>query len=173
MAASERSAAGSISSERTPPRRWRAIPRCSREVDRRFDVMKRIAPILNFSPRLLDRQDCLRLADRAVEGAPARTSPIFRFSLGEASRRRRILESGSTGMGRKNRRCDNWRRRGQDLVWSGGARTISPGALAIAQGLGHMSRYGRCGREAEGGGLLNRYRVVKPYRGFESLRLRH
>jgi hypothetical protein len=30
-----------------------------------------------------------------------------------------------------------------------------------------------CGRVAEGGGLLNRYRVVKPYRGFESLRLRH
>src|SRR2546426_3935446 len=30
-----------------------------------------------------------------------------------------------------------------------------------------------CGREAEGGGLLNRYRVVKPYRGFESLPLRH
>ena len=29
-----------------------------------------------------------------------------------------------------------------------------------------------CGREAEGGGLLNRCRVVKPYRGFESLRLR-
>ncbi len=25
-----------------------------------------------------------------------------------------------------------------------------------------------CGRVAEGGGLLNRYRVVKPYRGFES-----
>src|SRR5260370_29295708 len=34
-------------------------------------------------------------------------------------------------------------------------------------------RLRRCGREAEGGGLLNRYRVVKPYRGFESLRLRH
>src|SRR5580700_9818569 len=32
---------------------------------------------------------------------------------------------------------------------------------------------GRRGREAEGGGLLNRYRVVKLYRGFESLRLRH
>src|SRR6185295_2038564 len=29
-----------------------------------------------------------------------------------------------------------------------------------------------CGREAEGGGLLNRYTVLKPYRGFESLRLR-
>src|SRR5580693_3760011 len=32
---------------------------------------------------------------------------------------------------------------------------------------------GRRGREAEGGGLLNRYRVVKLYRGVESLRLRH
>jgi hypothetical protein len=31
---------------------------------------------------------------------------------------------------------------------------------------------GSCGREAEGGGLLNRYTVEKPYRGFESLRLR-
>jgi hypothetical protein len=31
---------------------------------------------------------------------------------------------------------------------------------------------GRRGREAEGGGLLNRYRVVKLYPGFESLRLR-
>ena len=30
-----------------------------------------------------------------------------------------------------------------------------------------------CGREAEGGGLLNRYTALKPYRGFESLRLRH
>ena len=29
-----------------------------------------------------------------------------------------------------------------------------------------------CGRVAEGGGLLNRYRLVKAYRGFESLRLR-
>src|SRR6185436_12151537 len=28
------------------------------------------------------------------------------------------------------------------------------------------------GRAAEGGGLLNRYRVEKPYRGFESLPLR-
>jgi hypothetical protein len=30
----------------------------------------------------------------------------------------------------------------------------------------------RRGRVAEGGGLLNRYRLVKVYRGFESLRLR-
>jgi hypothetical protein len=34
-------------------------------------------------------------------------------------------------------------------------------------------RVRRRGRAAEGGGLLNRYRVVKPYRGFESPRLRH
>ena len=33
--------------------------------------------------------------------------------------------------------------------------------------------YRRRGRVAEGGGLLNRYRLVKAYRGFESLRLRH
>src|SRR6267143_3998723 len=31
---------------------------------------------------------------------------------------------------------------------------------------------GRGGRVAEGGGLLNRYRALKPYRGFESPLLR-
>ncbi len=36
--------------------------------------------------------------------------------------------------------------------------------------LGHLQW--SCGREAEGGGLLNRYTLVKAYRGFESLRLR-
>src|SRR6185437_9848727 len=41
--------------------------------------------------------------------------------------------------------------------------------LAPASGI---SAIWRRGRVAEGGGLLNRYRVVKPYRGFESLRLR-
>ena len=30
----------------------------------------------------------------------------------------------------------------------------------------------RDGREAEGGGLLNRYTIEKSYRGFESLSLR-
>jgi hypothetical protein len=57
------------------------------------------------------------------------------------------------------------------------ARRFERRALAMAGGVGHMSRRavwcGRRGREAEGGGLLNRYRVVKLYRGFESLRLRH
>ena len=33
--------------------------------------------------------------------------------------------------------------------------------------------YWRRGRVAEGGGLLNRYTIVKSYPGFESLRLRH
>ena len=36
-----------------------------------------------------------------------------------------------------------------------------------------MARWaGRRGREAEGGGLLNRYTGLNLYRGFESLRLR-
>ena len=39
---------------------------------------------------------------------------------------------------------------------------------------GYLSDYPkrRRGREAEGGGLLNRYTPLKAYRGFESLRLR-
>ena len=45
--------------------------------------------------------------------------------------------------------------------------------LAAGDCVGHIGRQRSCGRVAEGGGLLNRYRVVKPYRGFESLRLRH
>ena len=44
--------------------------------------------------------------------------------------------------------------------------------LAARPRVGHIRRCRRRGRVAEGGGLLNRYRVVKPYRGFESLRLR-
>jgi hypothetical protein len=44
--------------------------------------------------------------------------------------------------------------------------------LAARHRVGHIEPHRRCGRVAEGGGLLNRYRVVKPYRGFESLRLR-
>ncbi len=41
-----------------------------------------------------------------------------------------------------------------------------------ASRMGRFPHAWRRGREAEGGGLLNRYRVFKPYRGFESLRLR-
>jgi hypothetical protein len=49
----------------------------------------------------------------------------------------------------------------------------SPKSAACGSPLRRAYRAQRsCGRVAEGGGLLNRYRVVKPYRGFESLRLR-
>ena len=41
---------------------------------------------------------------------------------------------------------------------------------AYAVYLNHSRRRG--GRVAEGGGLLNRYRALKPYRGFESHPLR-
>ena len=47
------------------------------------------------------------------------------------------------------------------------------GTLAGQHRVGHIGCRRRYGRVAEGGGLLNRYRVVKPYRGFESLCLRH
>jgi hypothetical protein len=50
------------------------------------------------------------------------------------------------------------------------ARKSNPSGRRKDSGFDGTAR--RCGREAEGGGLLNRYRVVKPYRGFESLRLR-
>src|SRR5687768_2044822 len=45
---------------------------------------------------------------------------------------------------------------------------LNPGAKPIIW----SHRAGRRGREAEGGGLLNRYTGLNLYRGFESLRLR-
>ena len=47
------------------------------------------------------------------------------------------------------------------------------GLLASRPALRHTRAFRRRGRVAEGGGLLNRYTLVKAYRGFESLRLRH
>src|SRR6185437_12425639 len=50
------------------------------------------------------------------------------------------------------------------------------GPKSAACGMPPRRAYRPCwrrGRVAEGGGLLNRYRLVKAYRGFESLRLRH
>ena len=58
--------------------------------------------------------------------------------------------------------------------WARGATEGIHGATSACD-LRLRRAYRRCrrrGRVAEGGGLLNRYRVVKPYRGFESLRLR-
>ena len=59
-------------------------------------------------------------------------------------------------------------------------RTGQPGRARRLQwpkpsGICPLTRQGAtrsCGREAEGGGLLNRYRFVKPYRGFEIPRSR-
>ena len=47
------------------------------------------------------------------------------------------------------------------------AGMVAARLTATAPNTTDLARW-RCGREAEGGGLLNRYRVVKPYRGFES-----
>jgi hypothetical protein len=64
-------------------------------------------------------------------------------------------------------------RRAGDL-WSAAVWHV-PRTVACNAGMrrAYLAARGRRGREAEGGGLLNRYRVVKLYRGFESLRLRH
>ena len=53
----------------------------------------------------------------------------------------------------------------------GGLRRSASAACGSALRRAYRPHWRR-GRVAEGGGLLNRYRVVKPYRGFESLRLR-
>ncbi len=67
-----------------------------------------------------------------------------------------------------------------DELWARETRSL-PKSPVRAKALGackqrkrraYVRALRRRGREAEGGGLLNRYRVVKPYRGFESLRLR-
>jgi hypothetical protein len=57
-------------------------------------------------------------------------------------------------------------------VWSRRIAALKPAACGWSLRRAYPP-YRSCGRVAEGGGLLNRYRVVKPYRGFESLRLRH
>ena len=58
--------------------------------------------------------------------------------------------------------------------WTGLSRLANWGKSAARPAEAHSPGSGgrSCGREAEGGGLLNRYTVEKPYRGFESLRLR-
>jgi hypothetical protein len=52
-------------------------------------------------------------------------------------------------------------------------RNRRPRLLARSPANRHIRCIRRRGRVAEGGGLLNRYTLVKAYRGFESLRLRH
>jgi hypothetical protein len=57
---------------------------------------------------------------------------------------------------------------GYRLTFGVGLPMNRPRAYAVAQ----AARVRRDGRVAEGGGLLNRYRTLKSYRGFESPSLR-
>src|SRR5258705_5652496 len=57
---------------------------------------------------------------------------------------------------------------------NGRVRLTSPNGTSLARNATPVdySHPGRGGRVAEGGGLLNRYKALKPYRGFESPPLR-
>jgi hypothetical protein len=87
----------------------------------------------------------------------------------------RIIETAEPGNMRLNARYGISAVR-EDCVRSAGAskwprRNLKSAACGWPSRQAYPRRWS-CGRVAEGGGLLNRYRVVKPYRGFESLRLR-
>jgi hypothetical protein len=57
------------------------------------------------------------------------------------------------------------------MVYRGLLR-LFPGTERVAREVSSCAVSWRGGRVAEGGGLLNRYRALKPYRGFESPLLR-
>ena len=57
----------------------------------------------------------------------------------------------------------------QGVTGNGASAACNPDPSHLLGGSARRRR----GREAEGGGLLNRYTLVKAYRGFESLRFRH
>jgi hypothetical protein len=105
-----------------------------------------------------------------------RISPTGRFEIALHDR----LRTAADCSGPFENARSNWRRRQsfkaalQGLRKSLGRLEFSwPESAACGSRLRRAYRPDRsCGRVAEGGGLLNRYRVVKPYRGFESLRLR-
>src|SRR5579863_1839389 len=99
---------------------------------------------MNFMMATGSRRHC------RVCGGPTASRPIVATAL-----------AGPVGFGRSHK---PWKDRESDGLKS--AACGSPPRRAY-----RLDR--RRGRVAEGGGLLNRYRVVKPYRGFESLRLRH
>jgi hypothetical protein len=89
--------------------------------------------------------------------------------------RRRQYRCGPTKMSRWTQCClkwPHWRSTPPDpSELGGGIESTQSGACGSPPPRAYRALR-RCGRVAEGGGLLNRYRVVKPYRGFESLRLR-
>src|SRR6185312_9970749 len=83
--------------------------------------------------------------DRAEPGGPARRERIAHRAMGAS-------------------------RAGQTLLCS--LHSVPTAACGLQPPQAYRPCWRR-GRVAEGGGLLNRYRLVKAYRGFESLRLRH
>jgi hypothetical protein len=96
------------------------------------------------------------------------------------------VDDSSASVPHPARTCDGWGWKARLRLRAFVRASKSPGAIkqltnsaceeSVACGAPPCRAYRpqrSCGRVAEGGGLLNRYRVVKPYRGFESLRLRH
>jgi hypothetical protein len=95
------------------------------------------------------------------------------------------MSAGSSGTARVRDGGSGMARRGSRVTWGRvrEARVLRSCSESLCETCEQSAACGsppprayrpswRCGRVAEGGGLLNRYRVVKPYRGFESLRLR-
>jgi hypothetical protein len=107
------------------------------------------------------------LIERQIRNRPAR-SPANSSESNWQVRKRRSTDAGDN-LPKRHRRldCGGWES-------PSGLKLGYPESAACGSRLRRAYRPDRsCGRVAEGGGLLNRYRVVKPYRGFESLRLRH
>src|SRR3984957_7456117 len=106
------------------------------------------------------------LIERQIRNRPAR-SPANSSESNWQVRKRRSTDAGDN-LPKRHRRldCGGWES-------PSGLKLGYPESAACGSRLRRAYRPDRsCGRVAEGGGLLNRYRVVKPYRGFESLRLR-
>jgi hypothetical protein len=118
-------------------------------------------------------QTPMRCTDRSMAAAIFRKTSDPPFTIHSRVRTINTPEAVSVGMEQGcclayswSFRCDGTRSIAHEFGSGKSAACGSPLRRAYPP-------YRRCGRVAEGGGLLNRYRVVKPYRGFESLRLRH
>jgi hypothetical protein len=131
-------------------------------------------------PPLLRRRDVAELSSSSAGCGPREKQPLLQAetAVHDATQRSyahnvrafRKQKNTSLGMTGLSRRAEP--RRGPPGRIRCRESTASNLALAARDRVGHIEPSWRCGRVAEGGGLLNRYRVVKPYRGFESLRLR-
>ena len=124
------------------------------------------------------------LIGRSCAGSPRNTAPPKRLSCDPRSAMQpvqiqlallplRPRRRGNCVWGFRMGRETAGRRFPSGLTFGGPAATKPPrirrGASCSQYGLSLVRRGGRA---AEGGGLLNRYRALKPYRGFESPSLR-